>query len=56
MLPYKFLFLLIITLWIYEPFTAKVIGITDGDTIVVLTDKKEQIKIRLEGIDCRIKS
>jgi len=33
-------------------FTALVIGVTDGDTIVVLTGDKEQIKIRLEGIDC----
>jgi micrococcal nuclease len=33
-------------------FTAKVIGITDGDSIVVLNEKNEQIKIRLEGIDC----
>jgi micrococcal nuclease len=33
-------------------FIAKVIRISDGDTIVVLTDEKEQIKIRLEGIDC----
>lgn len=33
-------------------FTAKVIGVTDGDTIVVLTDENKQIKIRLEGIDC----
>jgi endonuclease YncB( thermonuclease family) len=35
-----------------ETFTAKVIGVTDGDTIVVLTDDNKQIKIRLEGIDC----
>lgn len=35
-----------------EIFTAKVIGVTDGDTIVVLTDENKQIKIRLEGIDC----
>ncbi|MEI2696030.1 MAG: hypothetical protein V9E90_13240 [Saprospiraceae bacterium] len=28
------------------------IGITDEDTIGVLADKKEQIKIRLEGIAC----
>ena len=33
-------------------FDAKVIGITDGDTIIVLSENKEQIKIRLEGIDC----
>jgi len=33
-------------------FTALVVGVTDGDTIVVLTEAKEQIKIRLEGIDC----
>lgn len=33
-------------------FTARVIRVIDGDTIVVLTDEKEQIKIRLEAIDC----
>jgi endonuclease YncB( thermonuclease family) len=33
-------------------FHAKVIHITDGDTITVLNDAKEQIKIRLNGIDC----
>lgn len=33
-------------------FTAIVVGVTDGDTIVVLTGDKEQIKVRLEGIDC----
>jgi endonuclease YncB( thermonuclease family) len=33
-------------------FTAKVIGVTDGYTIVVLTEDKQQIKVRLEGIDC----
>jgi endonuclease YncB( thermonuclease family) len=36
----------------FQSFTAKVVGVTDGDTIVVLTSDKQQIKIRLEGIDC----
>ncbi|HEY1603523.1 MAG TPA: thermonuclease family protein, partial [Pirellulales bacterium] len=34
-----------------EEFTGKVVAITDGDTIKVLRDR-EEIKIRLEGIDC----
>ncbi len=33
-------------------FHAKVIHIADGDTITVLNDTNEQIKIRLNGIDC----
>ncbi|MBM4070790.1 MAG: nuclease [Planctomycetes bacterium] len=33
-----------------KPFTGKVVGISDGDTITVLLDK-QQHKIRLEGID-----
>jgi len=33
-------------------FQAKVIHIADGDTITVLNDINEQIKIRLNGIDC----
>ena len=45
-------FLLLLFLTVSATFTGKVIKITDGDTIVVLTDKKEQVKIRLEGIDC----
>ena len=50
----RLLFLItVFTLFIQnEKFTAKVIGVTDGDTIVVLTDENKQIKIRLEGIDC----
>ena len=31
--------------------SAKVVGVADGDTITVLRDK-EQVKIRLYGIDC----
>lgn len=34
-----------------ESFDAKVVGVTDGDTIRVLTDDRKEIKIRLEGID-----
>ena len=33
-------------------FQAKVIHITDGDTITVLNEVKEEIKVRLNGIDC----
>ena len=44
--------LLLISLTLSTTFTGKVIKITDGDTIVVLTNDNEQIKIRLEGIDC----
>lgn len=32
-------------------FTGKVIRITDGD-MIVLTENNEQVKVRLEGIDC----
>ena len=35
-------------------FTGKVIRITDGDTIVILTENNEQVKVRLEGIDCPV--
>ena len=34
-----------------ETFTGKVVGVTDGDTIVILSERK-QITVRLEGIDC----
>lgn len=34
-----------------EPFTAKVVRVKDGDSLIVLHDG-EQIDIRLEGIDC----
>lgn len=33
-------------------FTGRVVRVIDGETIVVLNDSKEQLTIRLEGIDC----
>ena len=33
-------------------YEAYVVGITDGDTITVLVNQHEQVKIRLYGIDC----
>lgn len=30
----------------------KVVSVSDGDTFTLLTEKKEQIRIRLYGIDC----
>lgn len=29
-----------------------VVGVSDGDTITVLTDGKEQVKVRVYGVDC----
>lgn len=34
-----------------ESYTAEVVGISDGDTITVLTTDKQQVKVRLYGID-----
>ena len=34
-----------------QTFTAKVVGVHDGDTITVY-DGREQTRIRLDGIDC----
>lgn len=48
----KALVLLISFILLSNEFPAKVINITDGDTIVVLTNDYQQVKIRLEGIDC----
>jgi len=52
-------FIFFLPLWIFLPsitfaadFQAKVIHIADGDTITVLNETNEQIKIRLNGIDC----
>ena len=41
---------------VISEFSGKVVGISDGDTLKVLTADKTQITIRLEGIDCPEKS
>ena len=53
------LLIFFLPLWIFltsitfaADFQAKVIHITDGDTLTVLNNTKEQVKIRLKGIDC----
>ena len=33
-------------------FDGQVVGVSDGDTITVLNDQKQQIKVRLYGVDC----
>ena len=37
--------------FLQEIITGKVIKVADGDTFTILTDQKEQIRIRLYGID-----
>ncbi len=37
---------------IFSQFTAKVIGVKDGDTVVVLDSLKNQIILRLADVDC----
>lgn len=39
-----------------ENVLGKVVGVTDGDSITLLTDSLTQIKVRLDGIDCPEKS
>lgn len=49
----KILSVLFITFFIVsDSYTAKVVGITDGESIIILTGENEQVKVRLEGIDC----
>ncbi len=49
---FAFLTALPALVWGAETYQAKVIGVTDGDTIKVLRGGNEQVKIRLAGIDC----
>jgi endonuclease YncB( thermonuclease family) len=54
------LFIFFLPLWVFlsscsgnaTDFQAKVIHIADGDTITVLNEATQKIKIRLNGIDC----
>lgn len=49
----KFPIILLCSLFIgSQNFKAKVIGVSDGDTIIALDRSNNQIKVRLEGIDC----
>lgn len=49
------LFLLLVAAAPYM-LTGKIVGVSDGDTVTLLTPEKQQIKIRLLGIDCPEKS
>jgi len=55
-LRFHLILFLLLSIFIRETnaadFQAKVIHIADGDTITVLNETNEQIKIRLNGIDC----
>ena len=53
-IPFTLLLVLLGPLNAYgiDPFTANCFGVTDGDTITVLTAEKQEIRIRIEGIDC----
>ncbi len=45
-------FILFIGAQIIQNIQGKVVGVSDGDTITILTKDNIQIKVRLEGIDC----
>ncbi|TWP31815.1 thermonuclease family protein [Apibacter muscae] len=43
---------LVSTFLLSQTLSGRVIKVADGDTVTILTDENEQIKIRLYGIDC----
>lgn len=50
-LAFFLIFLLIAPVAFAEQLTGKVVGISDGDTLTLLTESKQQVKIRLAEID-----
>ncbi|AYN02544.1 nuclease [Chryseobacterium sp. 3008163] len=46
------LFFLILPVFVFSQHTAKVIGIKDGDTVVILDSLKNQVTLRLADVDC----
>lgn len=53
---FAFIFFAIVTVKAHADFQAKVISVSDGDTITVLNDSKKQIRVRLASIDAPEKS
>lgn len=35
-----------------ETLTGRIVGVTDGDTITVLINGRDEVKVRLHGVDC----
>ncbi len=46
------LFLFLLLSHTEEKIVGKIVGVTDGDTVILLTQNKTQIKVRLDAIDC----
>ena len=46
----KFLSIFLIPLFLFA-LEGKVVSVTDGDTVKILTSERQQIKVRLYGID-----
>lgn len=54
MIAVRVLWFLSLALWVPvsgEEITGKVVSVADGDTVTLLTEANEQVKVRLEAID-----